>query len=49
MVRRPGGEIGRRTGLKIPGRKACGFESRPGHHQEHPTELDPDCDEQQAT
>ncbi len=30
---RPGGEIGRRTGLKIPGRKACGFDSRPGHHR----------------
>jgi hypothetical protein len=31
---RPGGEIGRRTGLKIPGRKACGFDSRPGHHHQ---------------
>ena len=31
ISRRPGGETGRRTGLKIPGRKACGFDSRPGH------------------
>ena len=31
---RPGGEIGRRTGLKIPGPlKACRFDSGPGHHQ----------------
>ena len=30
---RPGGEIGRRTGLKIPGPlKACRFDSGPGHH-----------------
>ena len=30
---RPGGEIGRRTGLKIPGpSKACRFDSGPGHH-----------------
>ncbi len=35
IMSRPGGEIGRRTGLKIPGRKACGFESRPGHHKLH--------------
>ena len=27
----PGGETGRRKGLKIPDRKVCGFESRPGH------------------
>jgi hypothetical protein len=27
----PDDEIGRRTGLKIPGRKACGFDSRSGH------------------
>lgn len=28
----PGGEIGRRTGLKILGPlKSCGFKSRPGH------------------
>lgn len=30
--RRPGGEIGRRRGLKIPRRKACRFDSGPGHH-----------------
>ncbi len=29
---RPGGEIGRLRGLKIPRRKACRFESGPGHH-----------------
>ena len=29
---RPGGEIGRRRGLKIPRRKACRFDSGPGHH-----------------
>ena len=29
---RPGGEIGRRKGLKIPRLRSCGFESRPGHH-----------------
>ena len=29
----PGGEIGRRRGLKIPRRKACRFESGPGHQQ----------------
>jgi hypothetical protein len=29
---RPGGEIGRRKGLKIPRLRLCGFESRPGHH-----------------
>ena len=28
----PGGEIGRRRGLKIPRRKACRFDSGPGHH-----------------
>ena len=28
---RPGGEIGRLRGLKIPRRKACRFESGPGH------------------
>ena len=28
----PGGEIGRRKGFKIPRRKACRFESDPGHH-----------------
>ena len=28
---RPGGEIGRHKGLKIPRRKACRFESGPGH------------------
>lgn len=28
----PGGEIGRRRGLKIPRRKVCRFESDPGHH-----------------
>ena len=27
----PGGEIGRRRGLKIPRRKACRFDSGPGH------------------
>lgn len=27
----PGGEIGRHKGLKIPRRKACGFDSRLGH------------------
>ena len=30
---RPGGEIGRRRGLKIPRRKACRFDSGPGHQQ----------------
>ncbi len=29
----PGGEIGRRRGLKIPRRKACRFDSGPGHHR----------------
>ncbi|SCU87772.1 hypothetical protein CNECB9_4760005 [Cupriavidus necator] len=29
----PGGETGRRRGLKIPRRKACRFESDPGHHR----------------
>ncbi len=29
---RPGDETGRRSGLKIRGRKACGFDSHPGHH-----------------
>ena len=29
---RPGGEIGRRRGLKIPLRKECRFDSGPGHH-----------------
>ena len=29
----PGGEIGRRRGLKIPRRKACRFDSGPGHQQ----------------
>ena len=28
----PGGETGRRRGLKIPRREACRFESDPGHH-----------------
>lgn len=28
---RPGGEIGRRKGLKIPRLRSCGFKSRPGH------------------
>src|SRR3989344_3874087 len=28
----PGGEIGRRRGLKTPRRKACRFDSGPGHH-----------------
>ncbi len=28
----PGGGIGRRAGLRSQCRKACGFESRPGHH-----------------
>lgn len=28
----PGGEIGRRRGLKIPRRKVCRFESDPGYH-----------------
>ncbi len=28
----PGGEIGRRRGLKIPRRKACRFDSDLGHH-----------------
>ena len=28
----PGGGTGRRKGLKIPSRKACGFESRPGYY-----------------
>ena len=27
-----GGETGKRKGLKIPRRKACGFDSRPAHH-----------------
>lgn len=32
----PGGEIGRRTGLKILGPlKSCGFKSRPGHKKSH--------------
>jgi hypothetical protein len=31
-IQRPGGEIGRLRGLKIPRRKACRFESGPGHH-----------------
>ena len=31
----PGGEIGRRRGLKIPRRKACRFDSGPGHHEDH--------------
>ena len=30
-LRRPGGEIGRRKGLKIPRLRPCGFEPRPGH------------------
>jgi hypothetical protein len=30
---RPGGEIGRRRGLKIPRRKACRFDSGLGHHR----------------
>jgi hypothetical protein len=29
----PGGEIGRRSGLKTRGYKACGFESRPGYQR----------------
>ncbi len=28
----PDGGIGRRTGLKIPRRKACQFDSGSGHH-----------------
>jgi hypothetical protein len=28
----PGGEIGRRMGLKIPDLTVCGFDSRPGDH-----------------
>ena len=32
MQRRPGGGIGRRTGLKIPRREACRFDSGPGHN-----------------
>ena len=32
----PGGEIGRRSGLKIPRRKACRFESGPGHQTDLP-------------
>lgn len=28
---RPGGEIGRRKGLKIPRLRSCRFESGPGH------------------
>ena len=31
-IQSPGGEIGRLRGLKIPRRKACRFESGPGHH-----------------
>ena len=34
---RPGGEIGRHARLKISCRKACGFDSRPGHQEK---ELD---------
>src|SRR5260363_39774 len=34
----PGGEIGRRRGLKIPRRKACRFDSDPGH-QPYPVKL----------
>ena len=30
----PGDGIGRRSGLKIRSRKACGFKSRPGYQQE---------------
>ena len=33
---RPGGEIGRRRGLKIPRRKVCRFESDPGHQIPNP-------------
>ena len=33
MATCPGGEIGRRRGLKIPRRKVCRFESDPGHHK----------------
>ena len=36
MRRRLGDEIGRRSGLKIRGREACGFESRPGHQPGQP-------------
>ncbi len=32
----PGGEIGRRRGLKIPRRKACRFDSGPGHQLKIP-------------
>ncbi len=32
----PGGEIGRRRGLKIPRRKVCRFESDPGHQIKNP-------------
>jgi hypothetical protein len=32
-TRCPGGEIGRRRGLKIPRRKACRFDSGPGHQR----------------
>ena len=41
MRRRPGDEIGRRSGLKIRGRKACGFKPRPGHQPRgaHSAEL----------
>ncbi len=33
----PGGEIGRRRGLKIPRRKACRFDSGPGHQLKIPS------------
>ena len=36
---RPGGEIGRRRGLKIPRRKVCRFESDPGHQIPKPESV----------
>ena len=33
LNRRPDDEIGRRKGLKIPGRKACRFDSGSGHQK----------------
>ena len=39
---RPGGEIGRRRGLKIPLRKECRFDSGPGHHRQSRTVFN-DC------
>gem|GEM_PF-4146363 len=40
---RPGGEIGRRRGLKIPRREACRFESDPGHHTFNAASLQRSC------